>query len=196
MVLGLEVRKNDILKATAALLISGGLSAVTTRALAAHAQCSKTTIYALFPDKHALLAALITDQAEELANSLSPGLDGNPLKQLQKVASTLIDVLLSDISIAINRAAAADQSGKLGVLLHANGRDRLAPKIGALALSALDLEDRALSPEDVFQTLYGLLLGDRQVAALLGLAHSPPDEKARLAIANRAISQLQRIYGA
>jgi AcrR family transcriptional regulator len=191
----LEARRADILAAASLLLKSGGLSALTTNALASAAQCSKKTIYVLFPEKDSLLAALVSKQATQLSQIMEEELTTDTDGHLEKIGAALIAVLLSENSIAINRAAIADPTGRLGNVLRANGRDQFADKIGVLLAAHVGLrEGSAEQIDDLFQNFYGLLLGDRQVAALHGAPVSTVNEKARLASASRAINQIKRIY--
>ncbi len=194
MTTGLEKRRDDILDAASALLKTAGYTGLTTNALAAAAQCSKKTIYSLFPDKDSLLAALVTNQAAQLGQILETQVMDNTTERLEKIGAALIAVLLSETSIAINRAAIADPSGKLSTILRANGRDRFAPEITELAISALGLNGSSANPDELFQSFYGLLLGDRQVGALHGAPSENIGEHARFAIARRAVAQLRCIY--
>ena len=194
----LEARRDDILASAVDLLSSGGMEALTTAALADAAHCSKKTIYALFPDKDRLLAALVQRQAEAIAQELEASFSGETRTQLDarsaaiRLGAALLDLLLSPASIAINRAAASDATGHLGDILRSNGRNRLAPGISALLKLAVGTK-AAEKPEALFPLYYGLLFADRQVAAILGAHLAPLNEKTRLDEASRAFERLERI---
>jgi AcrR family transcriptional regulator len=196
----LDARLDDILAAAVGLLSSGGMAALTTTALADAAHCSKKTIYALFPDKDRLLAAIVQRQAETVARELEGSFGDEAQTQAQareaaiRLGAALLDLLLSPASIAINQAAASDASGHLGEILRSNGRDRLAPAIARLLGKAIGTSPA--DSEDLFPLYYGLLFADRQVAAIIGAKLNPMNEKARRDQAERALDNLASIAGA
>ncbi|EFG2587292.1 helix-turn-helix transcriptional regulator, partial [Escherichia coli] len=109
-----ETRSEDILDAALGLLREKGLPGVTTNALAARARCSKDTLYTLFADRDAILAALIRRQAASLNERMlaETAIDGmNDRARLVEAGALLYALLLSEASLAINRAAMADGSG-------------------------------------------------------------------------------------
>lgn len=197
----LVARRDDILSAAVDLLSSGGMPALTTTALAETAHCSKKTIYALFPDKDGLLAAIVQMQAETVAKELESRLDGEALTQLDernaaiRLGAALVSLLMSPASIAINRAAASDVTGHLGLILRSNGRDRLVHQINALLQRATGAED-APNKGELFSLYYGLLFSDRQVAAILGAKQLPLNTQTRLEEAGRAYDYLEAIVAA
>lgn len=194
----LEGRRDDILAAATGLLSTGGMEAMTTTALADAAHCSKKTIYALFPDKDRLLAAIVQRQAETVSKVLEAGFSDVALTQTEarqvaiRLGAALLELLLSPASVAINRAAASDQTGRLGTILRTNGRDRLAPKISALLKNAVNGGITGNNEADMFPIFYGLLFADRQIGAILGAGLAPMDEHARQIQARKAIERLEK----
>lgn len=186
-------RRNDILDAALELLASGGLQSVTTTALARVARCSKDTLYVLFENRDAILAALVERQASQLNAILQESdVEASPLDQLRLISTQLLKLLTSRASLAINRAALGDASGDLSRILIAAGKERSAPKIMAV-IETLDRKGviHAPDPLDTYRTLYGLLIGDRQILALHNAYKSAEDAEV---IAARAVERLVRLY--
>lgn len=192
-------RADDILDAALRLLRTGGLSAVTTNALAAEAKCSKDTLYALFEDRDAILAALVGRQAGRLNATFDESPDAQESTSLQaklaQAGAHLYGLLLSDASLAINRAAIADATGKLSEILIASGKARSAPHLTDLIRrlsesGAIEIE----SAEKAYRSFYGLLIGDRQILALHGSeAVNPPPDECRQA-GHTAVDGLLALY--
>ncbi|GFZ83240.1 hypothetical protein GCM10011497_10000 [Elstera cyanobacteriorum] len=191
-------RRNQILTHAEAILRSGGLAALTTNALAKAARCSKETLYDLFADRDALIAAVIDRQAEALNAALTEGLSGgDPAAQLVRVGERLLDLLTSDTGLAINRAALGDPSGRWSALLLAHGRNRSAPLILDLlarwrAAGGIGFSD----VRPVYQAFYGLLIGDRQIAALHRAPEARPSQAERRDAAEWAVAGLARLFPA
>ncbi|HEV2507530.1 MAG TPA: TetR/AcrR family transcriptional regulator [Mesorhizobium sp.] len=186
-------RGDDILDAALELLATGGLQAVTTTALARVARCSKDTLYVLFENRDAILAALVGRQASQLNTALQESSnEGSPLDQLTLICTLLLKLLTSPASLAINRAALGDASGDLSRILITAGKERSAPKIMS-AIEALNIKGIINTPDpfDAYRTLYGLLIGDRQILALHN-AYGPAEDAET--IAGRAVERLIKLY--
>jgi AcrR family transcriptional regulator len=56
--------RGEILRATEELIAEGGFLSATTRAIAERAGCAEGSIYRYFPDKHALIHAVMFDRFE------------------------------------------------------------------------------------------------------------------------------------
>lgn len=193
---GAQDRREAILAAALRLLAASGAAGVTTAALAREARCSKETLYALFEDRDAILAALVARQSDRLNALLdAPGPPGGGEERLVQAGARLLDLLTSEASLAINRAALADPTGALSRVLLRAGRDRSAPLIARLLESmreegALAFDDAA----DAYRTFYGLLLGDRQILALHGADGARPGAEEFLPLARRAVRRLKALY--
>lgn len=187
-------RLDDVLDAALALLNEKGLTGVTTNALAARAKCSKDTLYALFKDRDAILAALVSRQAERLNKTLAvaePAQGTTARERLTEAAANLYRLLLSEGSLAINRAAIADTTGQLSAILIDGGRSKSAPRLKALIRDTADHENRALADIDAaYLRFYGLLLGDRQILALHRAYPANPADNECEAAAVRAVGGL------
>ncbi|CEJ11446.1 transcriptional regulator BetI [bacterium YEK0313] len=187
-------RRDDVLDAALALLTEGGLKAVTTAAIARAARCSKDTLYLLFEDRDAILAALVQRQAAALNAALAASAAAaTPPEALVAEGASLAALLTGEASLVINRAALADDSGRLSQILIAAGRDSSAPGLVALIAAMRDAGDIAVSDlAEAYATFFGLLVGDRQI---LALHRVPAAEADHDAVARRAVERFVRIYG-
>jgi AcrR family transcriptional regulator len=189
-------RRDDILDAALKLLRGSGLAGVTTAGLAREARCSKDTLYMLFEDRDAILAALIDRQASELNAALQHSdQSASPVEALTDIGTGLLTLLTSEASLAINRAALADPTGNLSRILIKRGKERSAPKIVAL-IEELDKAGiiAAADTLDAYRTFYGLLIADRQILALHGVHEGRGKSDAPDGVAARAVERFLRIY--
>lgn len=189
--------RTAILAAALDILRQRGAEGLTTAAVAAAAACSKETIYRLFANKAGLLAALIEAQTlkanEILARQLLSGGDGSAA--LARGGAALLDLLSGDASSAIHRAAMADGSGALGRLLAQEGRSRMAELFAAPIRAMIDAGELGDAPtQEIFETFEGLLLGSRQVRALLGDGAARPRADEFKGIADLAVERLRRVF--
>lgn len=107
-----EARRNLILDATAALILEGGLSAVSMERVAVRVAVSKGLIYNYFPTRDALLAALLRREQTELRErGMASALEARSFEALIRQTTRLyleqtrdrgamISALLSDPSVA------------------------------------------------------------------------------------------------
>ncbi|MCB1383613.1 MAG: TetR/AcrR family transcriptional regulator [Notoacmeibacter sp.] len=166
-----EDRRRQILAVVLDILREGGASAVTTARIAARARCSKETLYNWFGDRDGIFRALVEAQSAQLnammARELAENADNTTV--MVRAGAALLDLLTGEASLAINRSAMADGSGELGELLLQHGRGRTAPQMAGL-ITRLQADGKMGDgdPAEIFQSFYGLLIGDRQVRALLG----------------------------
>jgi AcrR family transcriptional regulator len=198
----IDTRVADIVDAALLLLEQGGLPAVTTNALAAGARCSKDTLYSLFEDRDAILAALVARQAQLLNAMLDVAAAGSgsgvseaatvaPREALIRAAAQLYCLLLSEASLVINRAAIADPSGKLSEILMESGQGRSAPRIKALlAEAAAEKGYPDAGVEQIYRRFFGLLISDQQILALHGNRPSDPPPEECLQAAERTVAEL------
>jgi len=89
-----KARVARILKAAATLIERGGLEAVTTNAIARQAKLPVGTLYQFFPNREAVLQALIESQLSELDAPLRPLLTPGKLGLSERVEK-VIDVLFT-----------------------------------------------------------------------------------------------------
>ncbi len=185
-------RRDEILDAALALLRGTGLAGVTTAALAKAARCSKDTLYRLFEDRAAILAALVDRQASVLNATLTaaPG-SLSPDAALAQAGAQLLRLLTSEASLAINRAALTDPTGELSRILIQRGKERSAPKIASLISQLQDAGlVRISDTQEAYRIFYGLLIGDRQILALHGARYRTEDPEH---VARRAVDGFLRL---
>jgi hypothetical protein len=97
-----------------------------------------------------------------------------PRATLTAIAESLLRLLTSDTSVALNRAAMT--SPDLAALLLRHGRHTTGPLIEGYLTRLTDQGRlRADDPAEAFQLLYGLTVRDVQIRSLLGEPAPPPD---------------------
>jgi AcrR family transcriptional regulator len=165
-----------------------GFERLTMSAVAARAGSSKESLYVWFGNKEGLVAQLIRRQSARTNAAVEAALATSqpPRQVLAGIATNLLNVLLSDTSLALNRAAMS--SPALAAILLQHGRHTTGPLIERY-LSQLH-QDRIIQIDDAaeaFRLFYGLTIQDSQIRALLG--ESPPDAKERGWRAELAVSR-------
>ncbi len=192
-----DERRRQILAVVLDLLREGGTASVTTARIAARARCSKETLYSWFGDRDGIFRALVEAQSAQLNAMMTRELAAHAdcTTTMVRAGAALLDLLTGEASLAINRSAMADGSGELGALLLQHGRGRTAPQIKAL-IGTLQEEGRIGEGEatEIFQTFYGLLVGDRQIRALLGDKSGRPRPGEFEELSRKAFERLQKIF--
>ena len=186
-------RRGEILDAALALLRARGLAGVTTAALAKAAKCSKDTLYQLFENRDAILAALVDRQASALNATLTAEAGAVPPEvALAEAGAQLLRLLTSEASLAINRAALADPTGDLSRILIQRGKERSAPKITSLIMQLQSARlARIADSQEAYRIFYGLLVADRQILALHGARYRAEDPRL---VARRAVDNFLRLH--
>lgn len=197
----LSKRQREVLAAALDLMVEAG-DALTMNAVASRANCSKETLYKWFGDRDGLLTATVQWQASKVKIDLpkGEGLTIEGLREsLERFAARWLEVLSSDVSIALNRTAvshAASSKSDLGTIVLTNGpfamAHRLKPVLemgreaGLLNFDTID---------EAFRSFFGLVVRDMQIRALLGddVTSSLVDIDQDAA---RATNQFLALYGA
>ncbi|GAA3883281.1 TetR/AcrR family transcriptional regulator C-terminal domain-containing protein [Saccharothrix violaceirubra] len=166
-------RREAALDAALALLVEHGVDGLTMAAVAARAGSSKESLYNWFDNRAGLLAELVRRQARDVATDLPSGSDSPEAlrDRLTTIAENLLLLLVGPPSLAINRAAMG--SPELAGLVLRHGRHTTGPAVEAY-LAANDIAD----PPEAFRLLYGLVVADHQIRALLG-EEPPTPERVR-----------------
>jgi AcrR family transcriptional regulator len=172
-------RRAAVLDAAFAELLEHG-AALTMAGVAARAGASKETLYSWFGSREGMLAALRDHQgAGTVARmaSMFEDLEAPMEEALGRFAVGLLGTLTSESSVVLNRAAMS--SPALAELLLAQGRYAVGPVVEEYlarqtAAGRLAVDD----PADAFRLLYGMIVRDSQILALLG---EPPPGPERLA---------------
>ncbi|HEY7283249.1 MAG TPA: helix-turn-helix domain-containing protein [Actinomycetota bacterium] len=117
--------RDEIVRATGELIAEGGFLAATTRAIALRARCAEGSIYRYFPDKHALLHAVMIDRFESFfvmleelpgeagAGSIAAHLGGVALAALEfyRGIAPLVGAQLSDPRLMAEQRAVWEREG-------------------------------------------------------------------------------------
>ena len=195
------VRRRQILQATLRLVRREG-TGVTTAQIAAESRCSKETLYAWFGSREGIFAALVEAQAEAMAEALAAGFakaEGTLENRIRHNATVLLDIMTGDAVLVVNRIAmsqATAHAAPLGERVLAGWREAVAKPFHALfeegnAAGTLTVYDT----REAFDTLAGLLVGDRQRQLLLGAAERP-GAKGMASIASKAVQRWLLLYRA
>lgn len=168
-------RQNAVLAVALNMLVEGGDKALTTAGLAKAANCSKESLYKWFGDRDGILAAIVTYQASKvrgLDERATPSTLDAFQAALTAFAEDLLAVLLSDTSLALNRlsiGAVRGEDAGLGAVLVDKGKRRIEAR--AIHLLSHGKRQRLIVFDDAataYSTLYGLIIGDAHIRALLG----------------------------
>jgi AcrR family transcriptional regulator len=182
-----EQRKAQIEAAAYAVLAEKGFQNMSMLAVAKAAKASNETLYRWYGDKTGLFQALIKANADVAAERLQAQLDGSidPKTALSDLGPLLLDMLLGDRAIALNRVAASDASGTLGQVLAQAGRGRVFPLIVQVFQRLVDAKILVGAPPELARLYIDLLVGDLQIRRATGalgpLSVTERQERAKLA---------------
>ena len=192
-----EKRADEIEAAAYGVLEAKGYEGLSMLAVAKAAKASNETLYRWYGDKQGLFEALIARNTGLVRAALEEAQGGgDAMAALARVGPVLLEMLLGPRAVALNRAAAADGSGKLGRALGRAGRDTVGAWIGAVMTRALN--EGALGGAEageIAEVWFALLIGDMQVRRVTG-AIEMPDRAAIAARAAAAMGRLARLYPA
>lgn len=189
------MRQQQVLTAALDVLVAEG-DRLTMTAVARQAKCSKETLYKWFGDREGLLTATIQWQAAKVrAPRIAAGLDAAALRQnLEQFARDLLATISGEISVTLNRLAAAHagDSAGLGAIMLEHGpgavRRRLIPVLEAARRSRLLMFEKS---EEAYRTFFGLVVRDVQIRLLLGERLKTDIDKA----VRTATEQFLALYG-
>ncbi len=188
-----QLKQQAIEQAAYDLIEEKGFLGMSMLAIAKRARASNETLYNWYGDKNGLFKTLIENNAAETKALLENAASNprNPLSTLEKLGPTLLDLLLGERAIALNRAAAADPTGELGKLLSAAGKETVFPLIVDL-FSQLE----PVGPQKALkaaQDYLGLLVGDMQIRRAIGAINKPIKSEMQTRSEN-ALAALRLIY--
>lgn len=178
--------RHDIMSIARDLMAEQGVERTTMLQVARKAGSSKETLYNWFGNKEGLIEAICLREADVINDRLRVALaseTGTLTDTLEQLGVGLLTTLLSDWSLAINRAAM--QSPRLARILLKSGRFVVGPMVAAYLENQAERHHLTIeSGEQAFQQFFGLLMRDYQIRALLfnvGLDPSDYAEHARRA---------------
>lgn len=183
-------RHEQIVEEAYRLLESLGYGGTTMLKVAQAAKASNETLYRWYGDKDGLFASMVQDNAAETRSMLEAALhrSSDPLETLSEVAPVLLRMLMGNRAILLNRAAAADASGRLGAAISAHGREEIQPLL-AQVMAPLCAAARC-DPARATGWFVALLIGDLQIRRVIGNIPAPSEEEIA-ARAAQAMSDLQ-----
>lgn len=193
-----QKRHQEISEAAYALLEKHGYGGTSMLSIAKAAGASNETLYRWYGDKQNLFAAMVQDNAAIVKAELEASLteDGDPLAALSKIGAKLLTLLTGERAIALNRAAASDSSGALGVTIAEAGRGTIAPLLEKLFDRMVQTGVLAVENSSEATEIYlGLLIGDLQIRRVIGQLE-PLSEAACSARSDRALMLLRKLYAA
>lgn len=192
-----QLRRRQIEAAAYDLLVRYGYDGTSMLAVAKAAKASNETMYRWYGDKNGLFKSMVRANAAEVREKLQSSINEGspPLEVLHQLAPVLLDMLLGDKAIALNRAAAADASGNLGRVIAACGRDEVLPLIKEVLMAAI--QQGALRPPahgDIGSLFMHLLVGDQQMRRAIGVLPAPSEKEVRRQ-AKQALAQFVQLCG-
>jgi len=195
-----EKRRDEILNVAIKVLSERGYHDASTLEIARRASASKETLYAWFGDKQGLFEAVIRRNAQAVQAVLTRHLESDAPTELVLVdfGRALLQLLLGDSAVAINRAAISEARSdpRLAQILASAGREAtLRSFIRFLERQQEGGALRMEAPAQAAEDFLGLLIGDTQIRRLLGLVGAP--KKAQIvARAARAAKNFLLLYAA
>ncbi len=195
-----DKRRDEIMNAAIEILSERGYRDASMLEVARRSSASKETLYVWFGDKRGLFEAVIRRNAEAVQAVLARHLESDaPTERvLVDFGRALLELLLGDSAVAINRAAISEARSdpSLAQILASAGREGTLP--GFIRFLELCRERGALrieAPSQAAEDFLGLLLGDTQTRRLLGLLAAPNKVQIE-ARAARAARNFLRLYAA
>lgn len=166
-------RRREIEDAAYTVLAERGFNSTSMLEIAKQARASNETLYQWYGDKLGLFAAMIEANRAAAVDRLQSSIAGGSLADdLKDFGTILLQTILSDRAILMNRAAAADATGQLAEALRVHGRGSVLPflerRLGAEALSPAFFD-----PGDAAECFIALLVGDRQIRRMHGALPEP-----------------------
>ncbi len=171
-----SLRQQQIEAAAYEVLEVKGYGGTSMQGIARQARASNETLYNWYGDKQGLFRALVTRNAEEVKSHLEAELqsDHDALAILGTLGPKLVELLTGDRAVALNRAAAADNSGELGETLAKAGREAVFPLLEQVLLRARREGHLRFEQAGEAASLYlDLLIGDQQIRRVIGRLRAP-----------------------
>lgn len=168
-----QERHEAITAAAYELLAKSGYNSTSMLNIAKAAKASNETLYRWYGDKKGLFGAMVKDNAAHVKTMLEHAIDSEAGAQvtLQTIAPVLLEMLMNDRAVLLNRAAAADHSGELGTVVSEEGRNTIAPLIGNL-MQELTPQNTP-TPAQLSEWYLSLLIGDWQTRRIIGSLPMP-----------------------
>ncbi|MFV0408231.1 MAG: TetR/AcrR family transcriptional regulator [Paracoccus sp. (in: a-proteobacteria)] len=189
-------KRHEAISATAYdLLASHGYGGTTMLRIAQAARASNETLYRWYGDKDGLFHQMVEDNAAETRQLLEEALEGagDPFETLGQVGPVFLRMLLGERAILLNRAAAADPSGRLGAAISAGGRQEVSALLGQVVERLC--AGQGHTAERATGWFLDLLVGDSQIRRVIG-EMPVPDEAEIARRCRQALADFRQLIGA
>ena len=177
--------RERILAAAFSLFAEAGFSTTSMLDIVTRARVSKRDLYALFQNKHAVLAACIHERTGRIRRPLDtaapvPQTRDALAKLLVDFGASILKTVCQPEVLTVFRLAIAesDRAPEIARMLHNNGREANLKTLGALLTKA---QERRLVPNDDPAALaaryIALLWGDLLLSLLMRVRKAPTDRE-------------------
>ena len=181
------IRRAQIEAAAYDVLAEKGFQNMSMLSVAKAAKASNETLYRWYGDKIGLFRALIETNANSVADRIRACMQSqhDAKETIAILGPALLEMLLGDRAIALNRVAASDASGALGQVLAEAGRGRVFPLIVQVFDDLVGRGALEGDAPELARLYVDLLVGDLQIRRATGalgpLSKVEMAERARLA---------------
>lgn len=166
-------RTERLLDVATKVFLEKGFQGASMIEIARRAGASKQTLYARYPSKAALFAALVQRKAAHLFEAIGPLGEGRNLHDtLLHCASELLDLILSEDARGVHRVVIAEcmEFPELSRLFWENGPGRVRAMLTDYFREQHKLGNMQCSnPDDAVEAFFGLLVGSANLRSNLGL---------------------------
>lgn len=169
-----KLARHDAIKAAAySVLADKGYAGASMLNIAKAANASNQTLYRWYGNKKGLFAQLVKDNAAETKCMLDIAIAGqlDAIKTLESVAPVFLAMLLGERAILLNRAAAAEPTGELGLAISMGGRDVIQPLFESIMQTPA--KEHGIDAKELTRLFLGLLVGDLQIKRVIGVEREP-----------------------
>jgi AcrR family transcriptional regulator len=195
---GRRRKVEQILEAAGMLFREHGYGATSMDAVASAADVSKATLYVYFSGKRELFAAVITEEGERHSRSIIAGEAGQEdiRAKLIRFGGAVQSLLVAPDTVASYRMVVAEaaRAPELGRDYYENGAARLLDRLEEFFASAMASGKlRSAHPRRAAEQFVGLVRGDLQLRALLGVENQVSEQQ-RDAVVRAGVDTFYRAY--
>lgn len=158
-----------------------GYDGISMLKIAKRAKASNETLYKWYGDKKGLFSALVEANTTHISQLIEDAIETNKSERatIEQLGCLLLEILLGDRAIALNKSAVADPSGDLGQALAKAGREAVFPKICQIFNNHLNSQTgNKIDPTQITEIYLRLLIGDLQIRRATGAIRAFSAEEA------------------
>ena len=148
-----------------------GYDGISMLKIAKLAKASNETLYKWYGDKKGLFSALVEANTTHIGRLIDDAIEIDKLEiaTIEQLGCLLLEILLGDRAIALNKSAVADASGELGQALAKAGREAVFPKIRQIFDTYLNSHTGSkINATQITEIYLRLLIGDLQIRRATG----------------------------